>query len=105
MTEKFESRPWLLFLAPGLFVLLWSTGFIGAKLGLPFAEPLTFLLVRFACVIGLLGTLALGPAEALAAPPDAMVPHRRCGRVTARRLSFRRVPGHPPRHACRAWWR
>ena len=58
MTEKFESRPWLLFLAPGLFVLLWSTGFIGAKLGLPFAEPLTFLLVRFACVIGLLGTLA-----------------------------------------------
>ncbi len=45
--------------SPGLFVLLWSTGFIGAKLGLPFAEPLTFLLVRFACVIGLLGTLAL----------------------------------------------
>ena len=26
-----------------LFVLLWSTGFIGAKLGLPFAEALTFL--------------------------------------------------------------
>ena len=49
----------LLALAPGLFVLLWSTGFIGAKLGLPFAEPLTFLLIRFACVIGLLGVLAL----------------------------------------------
>lgn len=49
----------LLSLAPGLFVLLWSTGFIGAKLGLPYAEPLTFLLLRFACVIALLGMLAL----------------------------------------------
>ena len=34
--------------APVLFVLLWSTGFIGAKLGLPDAEPLTFLTLRFA---------------------------------------------------------
>ncbi len=45
--------------APLLFVLLWSTGFIGAKLGLPFAEPLTFLLFRFACVIVLLSVLAV----------------------------------------------
>jgi len=59
MTQKTDSQAMLLALAPGLFVLLWSTGFIGAKLGLPFAEPLTFLLIRFACVIGLLGTLAL----------------------------------------------
>ena len=29
------------------FVLLWSTGFIGAKLGLPHIEPLTFLAIRF----------------------------------------------------------
>lgn len=40
--------------APILFVLLWSTGFIGAKLGLPFAEPLTFLVLRFICVIALM---------------------------------------------------
>lgn len=40
--------------APLLFVLLWSTGFIGAKLGLPFAEPLTFLVVRFGFVIAIL---------------------------------------------------
>lgn len=59
MTRQPDSRPYLLALAPGLFVLLWSTGFIGAKLGLPFAEPLTFLLIRFACVIGLLTMLAL----------------------------------------------
>ena len=36
--------------APGLFVILWSTGFIGAKFGLPYAEPLTFLLWRFGFV-------------------------------------------------------
>lgn len=46
--------------APGLFVLLWSTGFIGAKLGLPDAEPLTFLLLRFAIVCFLLLLLAIG---------------------------------------------
>lgn len=36
---------------PGLFVLLWSTGFIGAKLGLPYAEPATFLALRFILVL------------------------------------------------------
>lgn len=42
---------------PYLFVFLWSTGFIGAKYGLPHAEPLTFLLVRYLLVIALM-TLA-----------------------------------------------
>lgn len=41
-------------LFPPLFVLLWSTGFIGAKLGLPYAEPATFLVLRFALVLALL---------------------------------------------------
>jgi drug/metabolite transporter (DMT)-like permease len=45
--------------APALFVLLWSTGFIGAKLGVPFAEPFTFLCLRFAFVILLMLPLAL----------------------------------------------
>ena len=31
---------------PIFFVLLWSTGFIVAKFGLPYAPPLTFLLLR-----------------------------------------------------------
>ncbi len=39
---------------PGLFVVFWSTGFICAKLGLPYAEPLTFLAVRFYIVMALL---------------------------------------------------
>lgn len=45
--------------APGIFVLLWSTGFIGAKLGLPDAEPLTFLEMRFVIVCTLLLCLSL----------------------------------------------
>ena len=43
---------------PLLFVALWSTGFIGAKLGLPFVEPLTFLAVRFAIVTVLMLAVA-----------------------------------------------
>jgi drug/metabolite transporter (DMT)-like permease len=44
---------------PALFVFLWSTGFIGAKLGLPYAGPLTFLALRFALAAALLLLLAL----------------------------------------------
>lgn len=40
--------------AAPLFVVLWSTGFLGAKLGLPHAEPMTFLAVRFGIVAGLI---------------------------------------------------
>ena len=43
---------------PALFVLLWSTGFIGAKYGLPFAEPFTFLSIRFVLIILVLAALA-----------------------------------------------
>ena len=39
---------------PAVFVFLWSTGFVGAKLGLPYAEPATFLTIRFAVVLALL---------------------------------------------------
>ncbi|KIL98845.1 Permease of the drug/metabolite transporter (DMT) superfamily [Paramagnetospirillum magnetotacticum MS-1] len=42
---------------PGVFVMLWSTGFIGAKYGLPYAEPFTFLVMRFIIVIALLGVV------------------------------------------------
>ena len=46
-------------IAPFLFVFLWSTGFIGAKFGLPYAEPLTFLLLRFLAISGLVAAFAL----------------------------------------------
>lgn len=46
-------------LYPLLFVFLWSTGFIGAKYGLPHAQPLSFLLTRYLLVIGLMLAIAL----------------------------------------------
>ena len=45
-------------LLPALFVILWSTGFISAKYGLPYAPPLKFLLVRFAFVAVLMTGVA-----------------------------------------------
>ncbi|WP_369525800.1 DMT family transporter [Neptunomonas phycophila] len=43
--------------APVLFVWLWSTGFIGAKYGLPYAEPFTLLLYRMVITLFCLGLL------------------------------------------------
>lgn len=53
-----RNTTWLM-VAPPLFVLLWSSGFIGAKYGLPYAEPLTFLLIRFILVTAILLVVAL----------------------------------------------
>jgi len=56
--ETGAARLWLKAM-PGLFVVLWSTGFVSAKYGLPYAEPLTFLLLRFVGVVALMLPLAL----------------------------------------------
>ncbi|WP_211452756.1 DMT family transporter [Collimonas antrihumi] len=55
------SRPARRLLAamPMVFVLLWSTGFVVAKFGLPYAPPLTFLLLRFVGVLLVLLPLVL----------------------------------------------
>ena len=45
------------FAAPAVFVLLWASGFIGAKLGLGYAEPLTFLALRMITVVALLAVV------------------------------------------------
>lgn len=40
---------------PVLFVLIWSTGFVVARLGMPYAPPMSFLALRFAlCFVCLL---------------------------------------------------
>lgn len=49
----------LVSIAPALFVLIWSTGWIVAKYAAPHADPLTFLAVRFACAGLLMGAIAL----------------------------------------------
>jgi len=48
------------FSAPAVFVVLWASGFIGAKFGLAYAEPLTFLALRMMIVVTLLaGVIAV----------------------------------------------
>ncbi len=54
MMERFA-----IFAAPGVFVTLWASGFIGAKLGLRYAEPLTFLALRMIVVVGLIVVIIL----------------------------------------------
>jgi len=64
-----RSSPWL----PFLFVFLWSTGFIGAKLGLPYAEPLTFLLIRYLLVIVLMTLLVVATHAPWPAEPQQFI--------------------------------
>lgn len=42
--------PWIR-AAPWLFILIWASGYVVAKGGTPHADPLTFLLVRYAGVV------------------------------------------------------
>jgi drug/metabolite transporter (DMT)-like permease len=51
-------------LLPALFVVLWSTGFVAAKFGLPYAPPLKFLFVRFSLVALLMTIVALATRAA-----------------------------------------
>ncbi len=44
---------------PAVFVLLFSTGFLGSKLGAPYSEPFTFLGVRFALAALLMVAICL----------------------------------------------
>jgi drug/metabolite transporter (DMT)-like permease len=53
--------------APILFVILWSTGFVGAKYGLPYADPFIFLAVRV-----LIAALLLFAIAALLKSPIAI---------------------------------
>jgi drug/metabolite transporter (DMT)-like permease len=51
--EQFAARA-----APAIFVVLWSTGFAATKYVLNSAEPLTYLSIRMACVVGLMAIIA-----------------------------------------------
>jgi drug/metabolite transporter (DMT)-like permease len=43
--------------APAIFVVLWSTGFVATKYVLHNAEPLTYLAIRMAVVVGLMAVI------------------------------------------------
>jgi drug/metabolite transporter (DMT)-like permease len=59
-------------LIPPLFVLLWATGFIGARYAMPWAEPFTFLAARFAIAFALLGVLLIALRSSAVRLVDAM---------------------------------
>lgn len=44
---------------PIVFVFVWSTGFIVARYGMPYAEPMTFLFLRFVGVVAIMLPVAL----------------------------------------------
>lgn len=44
--------------APAIFVVLWATGFLIAKLGVPYAEPLTILSLRFVLAAAMMAAVA-----------------------------------------------
>jgi drug/metabolite transporter (DMT)-like permease len=55
--RSFEDM--LVVAAPAVFVVLWSSGFIGTKTGVLHAEPMTFLSLRMGLLVVLLGALVL----------------------------------------------
>lgn len=55
MNMPHSNKRFLIAAIPVAFVFLWSTGFIGARLVMPYAEPFGFLSLRYALTILLLG--------------------------------------------------
>ncbi|UGY03706.1 DMT family transporter [Bradyrhizobium quebecense] len=56
MNKSFEETAARL--APAIFVVLWSTGFIGTKYVINNAEPLTYLVIRMAFVVMVMTVIA-----------------------------------------------
>ncbi len=56
---RFAFADLAIFSAPAVFVVLWASGFVGAKLGLPYTEPMTFLAIRMGAVVIVIGIVAL----------------------------------------------
>src|SRR5919198_5681910 len=50
--DQFAARA-----APAIFVVLWSTGFIGTKYVIHNADPLTYLAIRMAIVVVLMAII------------------------------------------------
>jgi len=54
-----SEHPLFAQVAPLVFVFIWSTGFIGARYGLPYAEPFTYLALRMIIAGSLMATFAV----------------------------------------------
>lgn len=60
----------ILLIAPWVFLMLWSGGYVAAKYGLQFAEPMTMLAVRYASVIIIMALLFLAFRPPLPSKPQ-----------------------------------
>ena len=69
MSGKEQCSPFWSFLAPTLFILLWSGGFTALKAGLAYTEPITYLALRYGVVLAVLGPLFLFMRPPLPASP------------------------------------
>lgn len=58
-SDRGGAKPLWLVLAPAIFLFLWAAGFAIAKVGLQHIEPITFLALRYACVLVVLTPFAL----------------------------------------------
>ncbi len=56
---KESCSPFWSMAAPAIFILLWSGGFTALKAGLAYAEPVTYLALRYAVVLAVLAPLFL----------------------------------------------
>ena len=54
-----KHNPLFLRSLPGIFIFIWASGYVVAKYGLPYAEPLTFLCMRYLGVIVFMLVLAV----------------------------------------------
>lgn len=59
--------------APALFVFLWSTGFVGAKYIVPYAEPFTFLTIRYVIAAAILIAIAALLKQSLKLTRDQVI--------------------------------
>jgi drug/metabolite transporter (DMT)-like permease len=77
--------------APVLFVLIWSTGFVAARLAVPHADPQLFLVVRMVATAALLGGAGIVTGEAWPRG-RRLVTHLAIGAL---------MPGF---YLCASWW-
>ena len=66
-----DQRGLFIAATPAMFVLLWSTGFLAVKLGIPHADPLTFLAIRFTITVVIM--VAFCAAMGVLRPADPAV--------------------------------
>ena len=89
--------------APALFVLLWSTGFIGARYGLPYIEPLTFLTVRMVFAVVIMAGIALAGGARWPHADEAGHSLGWCTDFASEACSPRSVKAYPPGSPRSSW--